>query len=221
MSYARPWTNHSAWEKESLDGLSLPDAGLVKPFVWELKNWFPRGSRGLITKRCCNGFWIARKIVYITKIIFIKDIYKLKWDAQKECCAILLSEDETHEHIYLGWLLRLGTCDLGKRNLSMLGHRVWKFGLWEGIKRSQGGVLIQVERGSIDIFLNNNAKGLCIQNEGKATWRGREVHLPHPASRVTKFHLSSTYPLSTPLMSDCTVRDFWLQTTEASSGQPK
>lgn len=37
------------------------------------------------------------KIKYITKIKFTKEIYKLKWDAQKLSCTVFLSEGETYE----------------------------------------------------------------------------------------------------------------------------
>lgn len=70
-------------EKESSDGLSPPD---IEPFQWKLGRRFPR-EFGVWSPN--NWFWVAKKIKYITKIIFIKEIYKLKWDAQSFTTSFL------------------------------------------------------------------------------------------------------------------------------------
>lgn len=53
------------------------------------------------------------------RIIFIKEISKLKWGAQKQRCTVLPSDGEPHERIYLGCLLMT----LAGEIPLLLGHR--------------------------------------------------------------------------------------------------
>ena len=109
--------------------LSPPDTKGWPSHLGESCGIVSQGNWGLFTKRWCNGFWVASKM-FITKIVWIEQIYKPKWDAQNQSFIILLN--------LFTWVdfSSYVPVTLEREIPLVLGHREGEFGLWKGTKRS-------------------------------------------------------------------------------------